>query len=434
MNIVDIIEKKKHGKRITREEINFLVEGYVNDKVPDYQIAALLMAVWFSGMDEQETTDLTLSMVASGDTVDLSSIPGIKVDKHSTGGVADTTTLILGPLVAACGGKMAKMSGRGLGHTGGTLDKLESIPGFSVNRTMEQFIHDVSTIGLSVIGQTQNLVPADKKLYALRDVTGTVDNLSLIAASIMSKKIAAGSDAILLDVKTGSGAFMKDEKEAVELAKRMVEIGNLAGRTTEAIVTNMDQPLGNAVGNALEVWEALEILGGEYEGDLLAVSYALARRMLILGGQASSEDEAQGLLEEALLSGRALKKMEEMIEVQGGNPKVLRDRTLLPQAEEIVELPSDREGYLRGMDASEIGRAAQMLGAGRTKKEDPLDYAVGIWMKKRLGDRVIMGEPIAELYLNSKEHKDAAEETVLKALEIGIEKPKQRPLLYRVLD
>ena len=434
MNIVDIIEKKKHGKRITREEINFLVEGYVNDKVPDYQIAALLMAVWFSGMDEQETTDLTLSMVASGDTVDLSSIPGIKVDKHSTGGVADTTTLILGPLVAACGGKMAKMSGRGLGHTGGTLDKLESIPGFSVNRTMEQFIHDVSTIGLSVIGQTQNLVPADKKLYALRDVTGTVDNLSLIAASIMSKKIAAGSDAILLDVKTGSGAFMKDEKEAVELAKRMVEIGNLAGRTTEAIVTNMDQPLGNAVGNALEVWEALEILGGEYEGDLLAVSYALARRMLILGGQASSEDEAQGLLEEALHSGRALKKMEEMIEVQGGNPEVLRDRTLLPQAEEIVELPSDREGYLQGMDASEIGRAAQMLGAGRNKKEDTLDYAVGIWMKKRLGDRVTMGEPIAELYLNSKEHKDAAEETVLKALEIGIEKPGQRPLLYRVLD
>lgn len=434
MRIVDIIENKKHGRSLTREEIDFVIQGYVKNEIPDYQIAALLMAIWFIGMDEQETTDLTLSMVASGDTVDLSSIPGIKVDKHSTGGVADTTTLVLGPLVAACGGKVAKMSGRGLGHTGGTLDKLESIPGFSVNRTMEEFISNVSRIGLSVIGQTQNLVPADKKLYALRDVTATVDNLSLIAASIMSKKIAAGGDAILLDVKTGTGAFMKNEDEAVELAKRMVEIGNLAGCKTEAIVTNMDQPLGNAVGNALEVREALEILGGEWEGDLLAVSYALARRMLMLGEKAFSEDEAQEMLEDALTSGKALKKMEEMIDAQGGDREVVRDRSLLPQAEEVVELSSDREGYVQHMNASEIGRATQMLGAGRTKKEDPLDYAVGIWMKKRLGDWVDKGESMAELHINNSEFREAAQTTIVQAIKIGKEKPEPKPLIYRVIE
>ena len=293
MQIVDIILKKRGGGALTTEEINFWVKGYVEDQIPDYQISALLMALWYKGMDERETRDLTLAMIESGDTIDLSRIPGIKVDKHSTGGVGDTTTLIVAPLVAACGGKVAKMSGRGLGHTGGTLDKLESIPGLSIDQTMDSFEKIVSRAGLSVIGQTANLVPADKKLYALRDVTGTVDNLSLIASSIMSKKIASGSDAIVLDVKTGSGAFMKDTEDAVALAEAMVDIGVLTGRNTMAVVTDMDQPLGNAVGNALEVQEAIEILKGDHKGDLLEVSLVLASWMLVLSGKAENDKVAR---------------------------------------------------------------------------------------------------------------------------------------------
>src|SRR6056297_1425047 len=294
MRMVDLIEKKRNGGRLSAEEIQFFVDGYVDSSVPDYQAAAMLMAIWFRGMDKQETTDLTLRMVESGDKIDLSSIPGVKVDKHSTGGVADTTTLIVGPLVAAAGGHVAKMSGRGLGHTGGTLDKLESIPGLSIDQSMERFAEIVDRCGVSVIGQTGNLVPADKKLYALRDVTGTIDNVSLIAGSIMSKKIAAGADKIVLDVKTGSGAFMRDLAGAEELARMMVEIGNLAGRETHALVTDMNQPLGNAVGNALEVEEAIQILQGEVVGGgLKQVSFELAKMMLVLGGVCKDEDEAQ---------------------------------------------------------------------------------------------------------------------------------------------
>src|SRR6056297_2499053 len=294
MRMVDLIEKKRNGRSLTTEEIRFFINGYVDGSVPDYQAAAMLMAIWFRGMDKNETTDLTLTMVESGDRIDLSAIPGIKVDKHSTGGVADTTTLIVGPLVAAAGGHVAKMSGRGLGHTGGTLDKLESIPGFSVDHSMTEFADIVKTCGVSVIGQTGNLVPADKKLYSLRDVTGTIDNVSLIAGSIMSKKIAAGADKIVLDVKTGSGAFMQDLAGAEELARMMVEIGNLAGRETHALVTDMNQPLGNAVGNALEVEEAIQILQGEVVGGgLKQVSFELAKMMLVLGGVCKDEDEAQ---------------------------------------------------------------------------------------------------------------------------------------------
>lgn len=434
MHITDIILKKRSDKALSKEEIDFFISGYVGGLIPDYQASALLMAIWFNGMNAQETTDLTLSMVASGDTIDLSAINGIKVDKHSTGGVADTTTLIAAPLVAACGGKVAKMSGRGLGHTGGTLDKLESIPGLSIEQPMNIFEELVNRIGLSVIGQTGNLVPADKMLYALRDVTVTVDNMSLIAASIMSKKIASGADAIVLDVKTGSGAFMKTVEDSLELAKAMVEIGKLAGRSTVALVTDMNQPLGNAVGNALEVREAVEILRGDHPGDLKDVAFALSAWMLRLSKLADSETEAMDMLNEALESGKALEALASMIKAQGGDPSVCADTSRLPQAGRLLSVTADQGGWLSEMDNTEIGVSAMLLGAGRQTKSDVIDPAVGLWMKKRLGDKVKAGDELAVFYVNNEKNLDEALSRFKNAFKISSGEPEKLPLIYKVVE
>ncbi len=434
MRIIDIIQKKKYGGKLSGEEISFFIKGYVAGTIPDYQISALLMAIWFNGMDKAETTDLTLSMVDSGDRIDLSIIPGIKVDKHSTGGVADTTTLIVGPLVAAAGGMVAKMSGRGLGHTGGTLDKLESIPGFSISQSMESFASIVKECGVSVIGQTGNLVPADKKLYALRDVTGTVDNLSLIAGSIMSKKIAAGSDKIVLDVKTGSGAFMKSVDDAAALGRMMVDIGNLAGRETHAFITDMNEPLGNAVGNALEVKEAIEILQGDHEGDLKDLSIALACKMLVLGGIFTSEDDAREKVNAVIASGEALNRFGRMIELQGGNAAVVKDISLLPSAEKIMEVKAESSGVITEMDTEQLGMTALLLGAGRTKKSDSIDPAVGYWLKKRLGDTVVKGETLAVFHVNDTKNYNEAVEKFKKAILIGKDQRIDRKLIYKEIQ
>ncbi|MFP4362546.1 MAG: pyrimidine-nucleoside phosphorylase [Spirochaetia bacterium] len=431
MRITDIIAKKQHGKTLTKEEIDFFLKGYVKGDIPDYQAAALMMAVWFQDMDSRETTDLTLSMAASGDQIDLSAIEGIKVDKHSTGGVADTTTLIVAPLVAACGGKVAKMSGRGLGHTGGTLDKLESIPGFNVNQTMDRFAEIVRISGLSIIGQTADLVPADKKLYALRDVTSTIDSIPLIASSIMSKKIAAGSNAIVLDVKTGSGAFMQEPEESKKLAQLMVKIGALAGRKTMALVTDMSQPLGMAIGNSIEVREAVEILQGEHsERALRFVSFSLAAQMLILSGLYTDESTAQLALENAVEDRSGLAKFAEMIEMQGGDPKICEDVTRLPKAEEEVSIKAQKSGYIGSMDTAAIGTAAQMLGAGRAKKEDTIDPAVGIWMKQRLGSPVEKGDEIAVFHVNDRNNFEESKQRFLDAVQIKNTPVKKPKLVY----
>ena len=434
MLITDLINKKKHGESLSKEEISFFINGYVDGTIPDYQISALLMAIWFSGMDRQETADLTIAMAESGDQVDLSAIEGIKVDKHSTGGVSDGTTLVVAPLVAACGGKVAKMSGRGLGHTGGTLDKLESIPGFSVMQSMDKFIRTVSEIGLSVIGQTDNLVPADKKLYALRDVTGTIDNISLIASSIMSKKIASGSDAIVLDIKTGNGAFMNRISDSIRLAESMVDIGKLAGRKTIAVVTDMNQPLGFSVGNTLEVREAVEILQGQYESDLKVVAFTLASRMLISSGICDTESSAVDMLEDALKSGKALFKLAQMIEAQGGDPDIVNDISLIPRASKIIPVKAAVSGYIREINTPEVGYSAMLLGAGRVRKEDEIDHSVGIWLRKRLGEYVEKGDVIADFHVNDGTNLDAAVSRFLDAYKIGAEQPDELPLIYTILD
>ena len=434
MLITDLINKKKHGEALSKDEISFFINGYVDGSIPDYQISALLMAIWFSGMDKQETADLTVAMAESGDQVDLSAIDGIKVDKHSTGGVSDGTTLVVAPLVAACGGKVAKMSGRGLGHTGGTLDKLESIPGFSVMQSMDKFIKTVSEIGLSVIGQTDNLVPADKKLYALRDVTGTIDNISLIASSIMSKKIASGSNAIVLDIKTGNGAFMNKISDSIRLAESMVDIGKLAGRRTIAVVTDMNQPLGFSVGNTLEVREAVEILQGQYESDLKVVAFTLASRMLIASGICDTENDAVEKLEDALKSGKALVKLAQMIEAQGGNPDIVNDISLIPSASKVIPVTAEETGYIQEINTPEVGYSASLLGAGRVKKEDEIDHAVGIWLKKRLGDFVEKGDTIAEFHVNDESNLDTAVKRFLDAYKIGKGQPEELPLVYTIID
>ncbi|MCL2294353.1 MAG: thymidine phosphorylase [Spirochaetes bacterium] len=434
MLVTELIDKKKQGEPLSAEEINFFIKGYVNGTIPDYQAAALLMAVWFKGMDYRETTDLTLAMAHSGDVADLSGIPGIKADKHSTGGVSDGTTFIVAPLVAACGGKVAKMSGRGLGHTGGTLDKLESIPGFSVNIGIKKFAEIVSEAGLSVIGQDKELVPADKKLYALRDVTGTVDNISLIASSVMSKKIACGSDAIVLDVKTGNGAFMKKAGDSVKLAKVMVEIGKLAKRRTVAIVTDMNQPLGVSVGNALEVREAIEVLQGKHGGNLKEAAFTLAARMLMVSDICDAESDAFGKLEEALKSGKALSKLAKMIEMQGGNPDVVSDISLLPQAAKKIAVKSDKSGYITEIETKNVGIAALMLGAGREKKEDEIDPAVGIWLGKKHGDYVKRGEELALFYVNNEKNLEDAISVFKSAYKIEDKEPDELPLIYTVIS
>ena len=406
MRMVDIIEKKRDGQELTTAEINFFIEGYTKGEIPDYQASALAMAIYFQDMNDRERADLTRAMVESGDTIDLSAIDGVKVDKHSTGGVGDTTTLVLAPLVASLGVPVAKMSGRGLGHTGGTIDKLESIAGFHVELTREQFIDLVNRDKVAVIGQSGNLTPADKKLYALRDVTGTVNSIPLIASSIMSKKIAAGADAIVLDVKTGDGAFMKTQEDAEKLAHAMVRIGNHVGRKTIAIISDMSQPLGFAIGNALEVKEAIETLQGKGPKDLTELVLTLGSQMVILAGKAKTSEEAKEMLLDAIHSGKALAKFKEFLANQGGDASIVDDLTKLPQAKYKIELPAKQSGYISRMVADEIGVASMILGAGRATKEDVIDLAVGLVRHKKVGDKVEEGESILTIYSNRENVED----------------------------
>ena len=435
MRMVDVIRKKRAGEEMTAEEIRFVIDGVVSGSIPDYQTAAWAMAVCFNGMSDAETAELTLAMAHSGDVVDLSAIRGVKVDKHSTGGVGDKTTLILAPMVAACGVPVAKMSGRGLGHTGGTIDKLESIPGFRTELGRDEFFAQVNGIGVSVIGQSGNIAPADKKLYALRDVTGTVESIPLIASSVMSKKIAAGADAILLDVKFGSGAFMKTAEDAIVLAKAMVAIGTEVGRTTVAAITDMDQPLGRLIGNALEVREAIEILRGEGPEDLRELCLELGSQMLVLGGQARDEAEARDKLKSAIDSGAALDKLGQMIAAQGGDAKIARQPELLPQAAARIPVLSAADGYVHGIDAEEIGLAAMRIGAGRAAKEDKIDYAVGVELIAKRGDRVSKGDTLAILHARGDdEAARSAAEQIVGAYELGDEAPAANPLIYAIVS
>jgi pyrimidine-nucleoside phosphorylase len=430
----DIIMKKRNGDILTKEEIDYFISGYTSGSIPDYQASALLMAIFIRGMNDNEIAYLTEAMVNSGDLVDLSPIEGIKVDKHSTGGVGDTTTLILAPLVAAAGVPVAKMSGRGLGHTGGTLDKLESIPGMTVNLSADEFIQQVKKIGISVIGQTADLVPADKKIYALRDVTATVDSVPLIAASVMSKKIAAGTDAIVLDVKMGNGAFMTNYGEAKILADVMVNIGNIMGRKTRALITDMNQPLGTHIGNALEVKEAIEILQGKHKGSpLYEVSLILGAHMLLLGKAAESIEEGIKKLERLLETGKGAIKMQEFIQAQKGNPAVVENPELLPQAPYKIEIKSEKSGYIHSFDTSNIGRCALLLGAGRAKKEDTIDPSVGLILNKRIGDKIEFNEPIATIYSASTDKIESASEALLSSIEISDYKPTEQKLIWDVV-
>ena len=402
MRTYDLILKKRSGQALSEAEINELVEGYVKDSVPDYQMAAFTMAVFFQGLNDDETLALTRAIVNSGETIDLEHLPGVKVDKHSTGGVGDTTTLVLVPLVAAAGVTVAKLSGRGLGHTGGTLDKLESIPGFRTGLSNDAFSEAVKEIGAAVAAQGQNLVPADQKLYALRDVTATVDSIPLISASIMAKKLAIGADALVLDVKTGAGAFMKDTEKAFELARAMAGIGRGAGRETVAVISRMDQPLGKAAGNALEVQEAILTLRGKGPADLEELCLKLGGWMVYLGGKADCPERGQDILKELIENGAALAKFKELISKQGGDLRVVDDFSLLPGAERQIELKSKDEGHIRALDAFKIGSAAVSLGAGRGKKDDPIDPAVGITLEKKIGDKVEVGQVIAVIQARSE--------------------------------
>ncbi|WP_280145617.1 pyrimidine-nucleoside phosphorylase [Bacillus amyloliquefaciens] len=406
MRMVDLIVKKQNGKELTTEEIQFFVKGYTDGSIPDYQASALAMAIYFQDMTDQERADLTMAMVNSGETIDLSAIEGIKVDKHSTGGVGDTTTLVLAPLVAALGVPVAKMSGRGLGHTGGTIDKLEAIEGFHVELSKDEFIKLVNRDKVAVIGQSGNLTPADKKLYALRDVTGTVNSIPLIASSIMSKKIAAGADAIVLDVKTGAGAFMKTDEDAVNLAKAMVRIGNNVGRQTMAVISDMSQPLGFAIGNALEVQEAIDTLRGEGPEDLNELVLTLGSQMVVLAKKAGTLEEARTKLQEVMKNGKALEKFKEFLSNQGGDASVVDDPSKLPQAAYKIDVSAKEAGVVSEIVADEIGVAAMLLGAGRATKEDEIDLAVGIMLRKKVGDKVEKGEPLVTLYANRENVDD----------------------------
>ncbi|MBO5487779.1 MAG: pyrimidine-nucleoside phosphorylase [Eubacterium sp.] len=436
---VDVIHKKKEGQKLETAEIRGMIEDYVNGDIPDYQMSAMLMAICFQGMDDEELTAMTLAMRDSGDIVDLSPIEGIKVDKHSTGGVGDKTTLILGPIVAACGVPVAKMSGRGLGFTGGTLDKLESIPGYRVGLTSEEFFRAVGKIGISVIGQTGNLAPADKMLYALRDVTATVESIPLIAASIMSKKLAAGSDRILLDVTTGSGAFIKDLAGSRELAQRMVAIGKGAGKETVAMITSMEEPLGWAIGNNLEVKEVIETLQGGGPEDLKEVCCALAGMMLSMGepavvkGKVLSYEEGKELARKTLESGAAFKKFKEMVAGQGGDLSYIENPEKFPEAQVSGTVRAKSGGYVAGMNTEGIGIAAGILGAGREKKDSEIDYSAGIIMEKKIGDKVETGDVIARLYTSSEEKLQKAAEYLEQCCEISVKKPGPLKLVVDII-
>lgn len=445
MNTYDLIMKKRNGEVLTKEEIAYLVNGFTKGTIPDYQMAAFLMSVYFQGMNHEETTQLTLAMADSGDCLDLSAIHGKKVDKHSTGGVGDKTSLIVGPILASLGVPVAKMSGRGLGHTGGTIDKLEGIPGFQTSISEEAFIKQVNDIGLAIVGQTANLAPADKKIYALRDVTATVDNVSLIAASIMSKKLAAGADAIVLDVKVGSGAFMKTLEEARVLAKTMVAIGTMAGRDTTAVITDMNEPLGNAVGNILEVEEAIECLKGKGEKRLIEVSKTLAGYMLLAANKTDSFSEAMDMIETSISSGKAFNKMKEFVKAQGGDSTYIEDTKLFAKAKfkrEIFgkdifsrEKESDNleKGYLSACNNQEIGMTSLVLGGGRETKDSEIDLTVGIRLNKHLGDEIKADTLVGTLYANDEQRLTAGVSRFVNAYTISLENNFKNKIVYEVI-
>ncbi|KAA0562809.1 pyrimidine-nucleoside phosphorylase [Bacillus sp. CH30_1T] len=429
MRMVDLIEKKREGKELSTEEIKFIVEGYTDGSIPDYQVSALTMAIFFKDMSDRERADLTMAMVESGDQIDLSAIEGIKVDKHSTGGVGDTTTLVLGPLVASVGVPVAKMSGRGLGHTGGTIDKLESVEGFHVEIENDEFIRLVNKNKLAVIGQSGNLTPADKKLYSLRDVTATVNSIPMIASSIMSKKIAAGADAIVLDVKTGAGAFMKTLDDSKDLAKAMVNIGNNVGRKTMAVISDMSQPLGFAIGNALEVKEAIDTLKGVGPEDLTELCLTLGSHMVYLAEKASTLEEARELLQKAIEDGSALENFKVFLESQGGDPSVVDDPSKLPQAQYKVELEAKEDGYVSEIVADAVGTAAMWLGAGRATKDSVIDLAVGLELRKKIGDSVKTGDSLVTIYSND-ENIDNVKEKLYESIKVTSEHVKAPSLIH----
>lgn len=433
MRMYDLIMKKRNGGALSKEEIYYMVSGYTKGEIPDYQMSAMMMAIYFVGMNEEETLFLTMAMAESGDMLDLSPIQGIKVDKHSTGGVGDKTSLALTPMVAACGVRVAKMSGRGLGHTGGTIDKLESFKGFSTEITTRQFLKNVNEIGIAIMGQTRELAPADKKLYALRDVTATVDNMSLIASSIMSKKLAAGADAIVLDVKTGSGAFMKKEEDAFALAREMVKLGKNAGRDTVAVVSDMDQPLGNAVGNALEVKEAIETLQGKGPKDFTELCLTLGALMLTMAGKAKTEEQGVDMLKQAVSNGSALHKLAEFIKAQGGDERMVYEPWLLPKAKLTEPVLSPKDGYVEKLVCDEVGICSLILGGGRETKESSIDLSVGILLEKKVGSYVKKGDVLAYLHANDEGKLKTAKERLLKAYQIGGKEKKEGPVIIRVV-
>lgn len=433
MRMYDLILKKKQGKELNTEEINWMIKEFTEGRIPDYQMSAMTMAICFQGMDKMETFDLTMAMRDSGDVLDLSRIDGIKVDKHSTGGVGDKVSLVLTPIVASLGVPVAKMSGRGLGHTGGTIDKLESFSGFSTEISEEKFIDSVNTIGIAIAGQTANLAPADKKLYALRDVTATVDQMSLIASSIMSKKLASGADAIVLDVKTGNGAFMQTEEDAIALAKAMVDIGNRAGKQTVAVITDMDEPLGNAVGNALEIKEVIDALHGDGPEDLMEVVYVLGTQMLLLAKRAEDEEIARNLITESIQERKALKKFAEFIENQGGNREEILHPDMLPKARYVIPVLAEEEGCIERILAQDIGIACMTLGGGRENKESTIDHGVGIILTKKISDTVKKGETLALIHANSKEKAVLASGLVKNAYQIAKEPAKKAPMVKCII-
>lgn len=433
MRMYDIILKKRNGNELAKEEIEYFIENYTKGNIPDYQASALLMAIFFQKMSKRETADLTMAMASSGDILDLSKIHGIKVDKHSTGGVGDTTTLVLAPMVAALGIPVAKMSGRGLGHTGGTIDKLEAFKGFKVEISEEKFIENVNKIKLALGGQTGNLAPADKKLYALRDVTGTVDNISLIASSIMSKKIASGADAIVLDVKVGEGAFMKTKEDAHELAREMVDIGHHVGRQVVAIISDMDQPLGFAIGNALEVKEAIDTLKGKGPKDLMEICLELGSQMVVLAGKADDDKEAKKMLIDTIESGSALNKLKEFVIAQGGDSSCIDDTEILPKSKFVISVESDKEGYVNKIHAENIGIIAMELGAGRATKEDLIDQSVGIVLNKKRGDKVNKGDILAYIHANDINKAEKAKRDILNNYEINDKYEDTIPLIYDIV-
>ena len=433
MQMTDLIAKKRDGGKLTAEETEYMIRNYTDGIIPDYQMSAMCMAILFAGMDKEETLDLTLSMMNSGDTLDLSPIRGIKGDKHSTGGVGDKTSLILCPMVAACGVKIAKMSGRGLGHTGGTIDKLESFPGFSTALSDEQFFENVNRLGIAIIGQTADLDPADKKLYALRDVTGTVPSIPLISSSIMSKKLASGADVIVLDVKCGSGAFMKTEAEASELAQTMVDIGKGAGRCCAACITDMDQPLGHAVGNALEVKEAISVLKGETRGDLLELCLTLGSCILTAGGLAPDTDTARAMLQKAVDDGSALNKLCDLVEGQGGSRSDVLDTSRLPAAPVVVEVKSPVSGYVSHIEADEVGLVSMHLGGGRVTKDSTIDLSVGIILNKKVGELVEAGEPLAVIHAADEASARTAVEKLIACYEFSSAPTAQPKLIKQII-